>query len=527
MSDAEAQRMKESLTSAWEPKAVQMALPFQEMVKVLSQCQPTKEALQEKLGTQLLRDPWNRGLLLELWWISDNLPERQRWTVDPQTGILTSADPTESFPLGRRGYRPGWRAINPLVAWMNAWQHARRDPTRQVEASLLLLPQELVFMIPQGDRTSQFLLVLDRTRLIHFWTILLKSHFLEDPRLSGLSLAPRGGPPLWQLTKDTIGFSPEDRRLHLPLDFQPGATSKRLHPPPTDPRSPEIQGGPFQHIWSLQLFLNPSALQVAIHRGQLLQGGLVLSLLAGLSLIFWRLFRLMTQEKALREQQFSLIANVSHELLTPVAGIVAAGQNLRDGLITEERRVRLYGEQIAKDGERLKRMMDQLLLFSRFEVAAAPLQREPLFLDQMFDELCQNLQDSGQLGSCHHKKNGGLSHPLLLDRDATTSILLNLLLNAVKYSGDDPTIRSFWEEKDGYVWFRLQNGGLGFSDDERHRVFQPFQRGKRHIASSLPGSGLGLSIARRLTELQGGQLELTHTKNPVEFTLKFPMETPS
>ncbi len=206
----------------------------------------------------------------------------------------------------------------------------------------------------------------------------------------------------------------------------------------------------------------------------------------------------------LDELRANFVAIASHELRTPAASVYGAIVTLDargDELPAETRRelLRIAREQ----GERLTRLLEQLLDLSRLDARRIRVEPKPVALQALLEKIASEavpketpllLQVPSDLAA--------VADPVALDR-----ILSNLLLNAVRH-GEPPIVLSA-EQRDTHLRISVSDHGNGVPDELRSRLFERFERG-----SATPGSGLGLTIARAYAQAHGGDLVYHHDGTP-------------
>lgn len=233
---------------------------------------------------------------------------------------------------------------------------------------------------------------------------------------------------------------------------------------------------------------------------------LVLAALAGVAAVFYALFR-RAQRQREREQEF--VASVTHELRTPVAAMHAAAENLAAGIVTGESRVREYGRALVDEGRRLRRMIDQTLLYARLQSRGSAT-REVIDLEDVTRRAIRTVAPA---------KPGAITvrvepqvPPYLGDRAAVESIVTNLLANAVHHNppGTPVTVSAAYDDVDGRRVLRIAvaDKGEGIARAEVARVREPFYRGQRSRELQTPGTGLGLAIVQRIVTIGGGKLDI-------------------
>ena len=204
-----------------------------------------------------------------------------------------------------------------------------------------------------------------------------------------------------------------------------------------------------------------------------------------------------------------LIATVSHELKTPLASIRVLVDTLVDGRSTGGEQAREYLGLIARENQRLSRLIDNFLTFSRMERNKRAFELAPV-------EPCDIVADA--VASAGERFGGpacrldvevaaGLP-PVAADRDAMVTVLLNLLDNAWKYSGDDKhiTVRA-WANGRG-VCLAVSDNGIGLSRRAARKVFGRFYQVDRSLSRTAGGCGLGLSIVKFIVDAHGGTVDL-------------------
>jgi signal transduction histidine kinase len=228
---------------------------------------------------------------------------------------------------------------------------------------------------------------------------------------------------------------------------------------------------------------------------------------AGLAIagsLLWQAFR---RQQRVSRLKTDLVAAVSHELRTPLASMRALVDLLLESPTIDPDRAREYLALIAGENARLSRLIEHFLAFSRVErqggnglvfrdlsarslvdAAAAALRRERL--PQLTVEVAPDLP------------------PLYGDEDALLTVLLNLLENAYKYTGDDKRIALRVRREAATVVFEVEDNGIGIARADRKRIFQPFYQVDQRLARERGGCGLGLSIVAFVVRAHGGQVSV-------------------
>ena len=211
------------------------------------------------------------------------------------------------------------------------------------------------------------------------------------------------------------------------------------------------------------------------------------------------------------EAKTQFLDTVSHELRTPLTSIVSFTELIReteDGLSPD---TASSLEVIERNSQRLLRLVGDLLLLRRIEDGIIPLDLTPLSIP----ELVREVASSASAGAAHRgirievAAEDGPS--VLADRSRLQQVFDNLLSNAVKFTDPGGWVR-IAAAPDGRAWrIDVADSGIGIPPDELRQVFDRFVRASNARKASLPGSGLGLSVVKGITELHGGRVEAEST----------------
>jgi signal transduction histidine kinase len=209
---------------------------------------------------------------------------------------------------------------------------------------------------------------------------------------------------------------------------------------------------------------------------------------------------------ALARQQVEFVAGVSHELRTPLAGISSLSENLADGVIQDSERAREYGQAIHRETRRLGDMLERVLLFSRIE-SGKPYEMRPLDLAETIDGAIESTRPWTAEKAAEVKKVLPEGLPRVIGNPRSLKMAIqNILGNAVKFSPEGSTILIRATEADKNVQIAVEDEGTGIPASELSRIFEPFYRGSNAREQQIEGSGLGLSIVKRVLEAQGGRV---------------------
>jgi signal transduction histidine kinase len=280
--------------------------------------------------------------------------------------------------------------------------------------------------------------------------------------------------------------------------------------------------------WNVHVLHRAGSLDIAVSharlRNLLVSFGVLLLLGASMGLV------LMTTGRARRlaAQQMEFVAGVSHELRTPLAVIRSAAENLADGVVADPKQVKRYGDVIAGEGRRLTQMVEQIMEFAGFESGRATLDVRPADLGGIIEEA---LRSADPLVREHHatieRRVTSELPAVLVDPAAVSRSLQNLIVNALKYGGAPPAVVIDARRVEGTrreVSVTISDNGAGIAARDLPHIFEPFYRGGDATARQIHGSGLGLSLVKRIMDELGGRISVrTDAGKGSAFTLHLPL----
>ena len=202
-----------------------------------------------------------------------------------------------------------------------------------------------------------------------------------------------------------------------------------------------------------------------------------------------------------------LIATVSHELKTPLASMRLLVDTLRDGHYQDTELVQEYLQMISKENARLSSLIEEFLTFSRMERNKARFDRSLLKTDEIVHAALEAIGDRLQAPGCQLELQLAPELPDVIgDRDALVTVLVNLLDNALKYSGDEKKIRLRNFASNGHVFLEVQDNGVGFSRSAAKKIFNRFYQVDQTLSRRAGGCGLGLSIVQFIIAAHNGSV---------------------
>jgi two-component system phosphate regulon sensor histidine kinase PhoR len=221
-------------------------------------------------------------------------------------------------------------------------------------------------------------------------------------------------------------------------------------------------------------------------------------------------FHDVTRLKKLEQVRVDFVANVTHEIKTPLTAILGYIETLEAGAIEDKETARKFLQTISRHAQRLNRLLEDLLTLSSIELGEMKFQFEGVALGGVMEGVFNIMELKAREKKLSVEKNIPESLPLLrADRDRMTQIFLNVLDNAVKFTPEGGTVRIEAAEtgRDDVV-VKIADTGIGIPRDEVVRLGERFYRVDKTRSRELGGTGLGLSIVKHLMMVHRGRMEI-------------------
>jgi two-component system sensor histidine kinase VicK len=221
----------------------------------------------------------------------------------------------------------------------------------------------------------------------------------------------------------------------------------------------------------------------------------------------------ITQEHRLDNMRKEFVANVSHELKTPITTIKSYAETLMTNEVDQDTQHRFLSV-IDRECDRMGRLVRDLLQLSNIDYQKTKWNREDISIGEMLLDSINNLQ---LLAREKNQRIETYIQPDLpnirADRDGMEQVLLNILTNAIKYTEDNGTIKVDARNRDSFIDLRISDNGIGIPEEDVGRIFERFYRVEKGRSRDMGGTGLGLSIAKEIIEAHDGTIEITSKKN--------------
>jgi len=233
----------------------------------------------------------------------------------------------------------------------------------------------------------------------------------------------------------------------------------------------------------------------------------------------------------LAKLQMDFVASVSHELRTPLAVLNSAADNIADGLVTGKSEIQRYGAMIRNQSRQMNELVEQILLFASADERSERYVFEPLTVNQILDAVEKSTKElvDGRGFVIERRVESDLP-PVMADLSAIIQCLRNLVGNAVKYGNSENKWIGLTASRGvsanrtrEEILISVSDRGMGIDRVELAHIFDPFYRSPRVVNMQIHGTGLGLSLAKRIAETMGGDLTVvSEISVGSSFTLHLP-----
>jgi signal transduction histidine kinase len=226
--------------------------------------------------------------------------------------------------------------------------------------------------------------------------------------------------------------------------------------------------------------------------------------------VFWITWRNLMEEKRLSGLKTDFINNMTHELKTPLSTITVAGRTLeKEQILSDPPKVLETAKLIGKQSIHLNQLINTILEVSLLERTEFELTRQPVCVDELTQQIASSF-----LTSCdgcavieEDYRSGGIKASL--DLVYFTTVINNLLANAVKYCSNDPVIRISTAAEGGNIVITVADNGIGIAREHLDHIFEKFYRVPHGNIHKTKGLGLGLYYVNRIVRAHGGDIAVT------------------
>jgi len=309
-----------------------------------------------------------------------------------------------------------------------------------------------------------------------------------------------------------------------PMPFRPGPKENAGGDPPPD-------GG--HGAWLLLVNHRAGSLDAIVaqarRRNMALSAGLLLLILA----MVVSLIHFSSSAQQLAELQMNFVSGVSHELRTPLTVIRTAAFNLRAKFVGQPDQVERYASLIQRESEKLGDLVEQILRYGNAGAGRVIAKREPIAVRELLEDSLQSSHTALDGAGFIVEKHLQADLPLVLaDQGAMKHAFQNLIDNALMHGTKGNSwigifAASVPNGSGSAVEIRVADRGPGIPREERDLIFDPFFRGRRALEDQVHGTGLGLSLAKKIIEAHGGSIRVkSDPREGTEFIVTIPTAPP-
>ncbi|WP_406040398.1 ATP-binding protein [Micromonospora sp. NBC_00898] len=245
----------------------------------------------------------------------------------------------------------------------------------------------------------------------------------------------------------------------------------------------------------------------------------------------------VTESHRLARVRRDFVANVSHELKTPIGALQLLAEALIDAtepagdgapdLYADLVAARRFAERIQHESTRLGRLVQELLELTRLQGAEPQPPPEPVSVDWVVAEVIDRTRTAATVRRVDVVVDGARGLTVYGSDTQLATAVANLVENAINYSGEDTTVRVTARKTDEHVEIAVADQGIGIAPNEVDRIFERFYRADQARSRATGGTGLGLAIVKHIASNHGGRVEVSSTLGGGStFTLRLPASPP-
>ena len=235
-------------------------------------------------------------------------------------------------------------------------------------------------------------------------------------------------------------------------------------------------------------------------------------------------FHDLTAIRRLEQLRKDFVANVSHELKTPITSIRGFAETLLDGAMSDQETCREFLRIIHEESLRLERLIGDLLDLTRIESKKMSLKWEQVAVESLLEKVSKTVKDRILSKGLSFSLEIPSPFEVEVDQDRFRQILLNLLSNSMNYTphGGCITVRATCDSKEWTL--EIRDTGIGIPEEDLPRIFERFYRVDKARSRDSGGTGLGLAIVKHLVEVHQGKIDVeSHVGQGTTFRLTFPL----
>ena len=239
------------------------------------------------------------------------------------------------------------------------------------------------------------------------------------------------------------------------------------------------------------------------------------------------LFHDITESHKLEEMRREFVANVSHELKTPITTIKTYAETLGSGLVDDEKTQIEFAKTIEKEADRMTNLVKDLLDLSHIDFKKTKWDMEGIKVSELVRENVENLKIYQEDKEQTIKVLENADPVIFGDKNKISQVMVNIISNAIKYTAKGGIIEIEISQDKNYGYIAIKDDGIGIPQQETERIFERFYRVDKGRAREMGGTGLGLAIARDIVrEHKGDIFAKSSLGEGSTFTIKLPLKKP-
>ncbi|SHF77989.1 two-component system histidine kinase PnpS [Ornithinibacillus halophilus] len=227
-------------------------------------------------------------------------------------------------------------------------------------------------------------------------------------------------------------------------------------------------------------------------------------MIKGAVLVFYDI----TELKKLEVMRKDFVANVSHELKTPMTSITGFAETLKDGALEDPETSKQFVQIIYDESKRLQAIIEDLLALSKLEKEEFHLDLVEINVKEIVNEVMPVINQQAERKQINFSLDCEQEFVFKADYDRVKQVLINLLMNGVNYTPEKGNVHLEVNSTEEHVHFRVTDTGIGIPKDALHRIFERFYRVDAARSRNTGGTGLGLAIVKHIMDVHDGTIEI-------------------
>lgn len=234
----------------------------------------------------------------------------------------------------------------------------------------------------------------------------------------------------------------------------------------------------------------------------------------------------VTKIRQLENMRKEFVANVSHELKTPLTSILGYAETLRRGALSDPEAAGRFVEKIESNAGQLKNLVEDLLKISEIESGRMEIVKVPVRLEELVTSVAADFEEAVRKKRIHLSVQIPKTLEVTADTSALRQVLGNLIDNAIKYTGEGGRIEVSAVREGTACRVTVADTGIGISEKDLPHVFERFYRADKARSREMGGTGLGLAIMKHLVQAHGGEAGVkSEVGKGTEFWFTVPLAT--